>query len=147
MTEAHEVAWLTEQFERNRPYLRALAYRLLGFFADAEDVVQEIWIRLSRVDTSPLKNIDAWLTTVAARICLDLLRVRKSRYEDPAGLRLPDPIVTLGERVDPEQQVLLGEHVGFALLVVTQALSPAERVAFVLHDVFDVPFDDVAAVL
>jgi RNA polymerase sigma factor (sigma-70 family) len=147
VTDTDEVAWLTERFERNRTQLRALAYRLLGSFADAEDAVQEIWLRLSRSDTSSIKNIDAWLTTIAARICLDVLRARKLRREESAGLRLPDPIVTWGERVDPEQQVLLGEHVGFALLVVIQALSPSERVAYVLHDMFDVPFDDVALVL
>jgi RNA polymerase sigma factor (sigma-70 family) len=147
VTDTHEVAWLTEQFERNRTQLRALAYRLLGSFADAEDAVQEIWIRVSRSDTSSIKNMDAWLTTIAARICLDVLRGRKSRRKEPTDLRLPDPIVTWGERVDPEQQILLGEQVGFALAVVIQALSPPERVAYVLHDMFDVPFDDIAGVL
>ncbi|MGZ5477607.1 MAG: sigma-70 family RNA polymerase sigma factor [Thermoanaerobaculia bacterium] len=147
MTDTHEAASLAEQFERNRLPLRALAYRLLGSFADAEDVVQETWVRLSRSNTRSITNIDAWLTTIAGRLCLDLLRVRKSRKDGAASLRLPDPIVTWGERVDPEQQVLLGEHVGFAMLVVTQALSPPERVAYVLHDMFNVPFDDIAAVL
>ena len=147
MTDTHEAAQLTEQFERYRPQLRALAYRMLGSFADAEDVVQETWVRLSRSNTRSIKNIDAWLTTIAGRLCLDLLRVRRSREEGAAGLRLPDPIVTWGERVDPEQQVLLREHVGFALLVVTQALSPPECVAYVLHDMFDVPFDNIATVL
>lgn len=149
MTETHEVAWLTEQFERNRTPLRALAYRLLGSFADAEDAVQETWLRLSHSDTSSIKNIDAWLTTIAARICLDVLRARKSRREEPAGLRLPDPIVAWddGERIDPEQQVLVGDHVGFALVVIMQALAPPERVAYVLHDMLDVPFDDIAVVM
>jgi RNA polymerase sigma factor (sigma-70 family) len=142
-----DVSWLAEPFERNRAQLRALAYRLLGSLADADDVVQDTWLKLSRADTSAIKNLDAWLTTVAARVCLDVLRARKSRGEKAAGLRLPDPIVTPGERLDPEQQVLLGSCVGLALLVVMQALAPAERVAYVLHDMFDVSFDDIAAVL
>jgi RNA polymerase sigma-70 factor (ECF subfamily) len=147
VTDTDEAAWLTEQFERNRQQLRALAYRLLGSFADAEDAVQETWVRVSRSDTRSIKNIDAWLTTIAGRICLDVLRVRTSRQEGVAGGRLPDPIVAWCERVDPEQQVLLREDVGFALLVVIQALSPPERVAYVLHDMFDLPFDDIAAIL
>jgi RNA polymerase sigma factor (sigma-70 family) len=147
VTDQADVTWLAEQFERNRTRLRALAYRLLGAFADAEDAVQETWVRLSRSDTTSIRNIDALLTTIATRICLDLLRVRTSRQDEAAGLRLPDPSVTWEERVDPEQQVLLGENVGFALLVVIQALSPPERVAYVLHDMFDVPFEDIGAVL
>jgi RNA polymerase sigma factor (sigma-70 family) len=147
VTETRNVVWLTEQFERNRTHLCALAYRLLGSFADAEDAVQETWVRLSGSDTSAIKNIDAWMTTITARLCLDVLRVRKLRRAELAALRLPDPIVTWGERLDPEQQVLLGDHVGFALLVVIQALSPPERVAYVLHDMFDLPFDDIASIL
>jgi RNA polymerase sigma factor (sigma-70 family) len=147
VTGTHEIAGLTEQFERNRPQLRALAYRLLGSFAEAEDAVQESWIRLSRSDASSVANIDAWLTTIVTRICLDVLRGRKSRQEAAAGSRLPDPIVTWAEQLDPEQHVLLGEHLGFALVVVMEALSPPERVAYVLHDMFDVPFDDIAVVL
>ena len=142
-----EVEGLAEQFERNRTQLRALAYRLLGSLADADDVVQDTWLRLSGSDTAPIRNLEAWLTTVAARLCLDVLRTRKSRQEESAGLRLPDPIVTRGEQLDPEQQILLGSCVGLALLVVVQALSPAERIAYVLHDMFDVSFDDIAAVL
>jgi RNA polymerase sigma factor (sigma-70 family) len=147
VTGPSDLNWLAEQFERNRTRLRALAYRLLGAFADAEDAVQETWVRVSRSDTTSIRNIDAWLTTIAARICLDVLRVRTSRQEEAAGLRLPDPVVTWEERVDPEQQLVVGEDIGFALLVVIQALSPPERVAYVLHDMFDMRFEDIGALL
>jgi RNA polymerase sigma-70 factor (ECF subfamily) len=147
VTETRGAAWLTEQFERNRTQLRALAYRVLGSLADAEDAVQETWVRLSRSSPSSIRNIDAWLTTVAARVCLDTLKARKSRPEDPVGLRLPDPIVTRGDRHDPEQQALIGNSVGVALLVVIQALSPPERIAYVLHDMFEISFEDIGAVL
>jgi RNA polymerase sigma factor (sigma-70 family) len=146
VTETHEVGWLTEQFERNRTHLRALAYRLLGSLADADDAIQETWVRLNG-SASSIKNIDAWLTTVGARVCLDMLRARKSRPEDPVGLRLPDPMVIRSERRDPEQQALLGDHLGLALLVVIGALSPHQRVAYVLHDMFEISFEEIGAVL
>jgi len=147
VTDPSVVSSLGEQFERNRTRLRALAYRLLGSFADAEDAVQETWLRASRSDTTSIRNIDAWLTTIAARICLDVLRVRTSRQDDATSLRLPDPLVTWEERVDPEQQALVAEHVSYALLVVIQTLSPPERVAYVLHDLFEMPFEEIGAIL
>jgi RNA polymerase sigma-70 factor (ECF subfamily) len=145
--ETTEVTSLAEQFERNRSRLRGLAYRLLGSLADAEDAVQETWVRLSRADTRSIRNVDAWLTTIATRLCLDILRMRNARQENAAHPRLPDPIVTWTERLDPEQEALLGEHLGYALLVVIQALSPPERVAYILHEMFDVPFEDIGRIL
>ncbi|MFJ3235670.1 sigma-70 family RNA polymerase sigma factor [Streptomyces sp. NPDC086787] len=135
-----------ERFEAERPGLRAVAYRMLGSLAEAEDAVQETWLKLSRADISDVRNLGAWLTTVAGRVCLDMLRSRASRREDPlpeqeAPLRLPDPLVT------PEQEALVTDEVGLALMVVLDTLSPAERFAFVLHDMFDVSFDDIAAAL
>ncbi|MFF0226057.1 sigma-70 family RNA polymerase sigma factor [Streptomyces sp. NPDC004629] len=143
---------LADRFETERPGLRAVAYRMLGSLAEAEDAVQETWLKLSRTDVSDVKNLSAWLTTVAGRVCLDMLRSRTSRREDPLPeqdeqVRLPDPVVTQLGRADPEQQVLVADAVGIALMVVLETLSPAERLALVLHDLFDVPFDDIAAVL
>ncbi|WP_438489905.1 sigma-70 family RNA polymerase sigma factor [Streptomyces sp. S186] len=143
---------LAERFEAERPGLRAVAYRMLGSLAEAEDAVQETWLKLGRTDVSQVKNLGAWLTTVAGRVCLDMLRSRTSRREDPLpeqeeSVRLPDPVVTQLGRVDPEQEVLVADAVGIALMVVLETLSPAERLAFVLHDMFDVPFDDIAPVL
>jgi RNA polymerase sigma factor (sigma-70 family) len=125
--------WLAEQFEANRTHLRAVAYRMLGSLSEADDAVQESWLRLSRSDTSGVENLGGWLTTVVARVCLDMLRSRESRREEPLGAHVPDPIVS---RED-----------GIALLVVLETLAPAERLAFVLHDVFDVPFDEIARVV
>nr|WP_202486903.1 sigma-70 family RNA polymerase sigma factor [Streptomyces sp. SID8354] len=143
---------MAERFEAERPGLRAVAYRMLGSLAEAEDAVQETWLKLGRTDVSEVKNLGAWLTTVAGRVCLDMLRSRTSRREDPLpeqeeAVRLPDPVVTQLGHVDPEQEVLVADAVGIALMVVLETLSPAERLAFVLHDMFDVPFDDIAPVL
>jgi RNA polymerase sigma-70 factor (ECF subfamily) len=120
---------------------------MLGSLADADDAVQEAWMRLSRADTTDVANLGGWLTTVVGRVCLDMLRSRKSRREDPLDLHLPDPIVTSANRIDPEQEVLLADSVGLALLVVLQTLAPAERLAFVLHDMFAVPFEEIALVV
>ncbi len=139
--------WLAEHFEARRPHLRAVAYRILGSLAEAEDAVQESWLRLSRADTSGVENLDGWLTTVVARVCLNLLDSRKSRREESLEAFAPAPITSREGVVDPEQEALLADSVGLALLVVLDTLSPAERLAFVLHDIFDVPFDEIARVV
>ncbi|MER6788139.1 sigma-70 family RNA polymerase sigma factor [Streptomyces sp. NPDC000658] len=144
--------FLADRFEAERPGLRAVAYRMLGSLAEAEDAVQEAWFKLSRADVSDVRNLGAWLTTVVGRICLDMLRSRASRREDPlpeqdGSVRLPDPVVTAASAVDPEQEILIADSVGIALMIVLEALSPDERLAFVLHDMFDVPFDAIAPVL
>jgi RNA polymerase sigma factor (sigma-70 family) len=139
--------WLAERFEAHRPHLKAVAYRLLGSASDADDAVQGAWLRLSRADTSGVENLGGWLTTLVARECLDMLRARTSRREQPLGAHLPDPIISHTDVVDPEQQALLAEGVGLALLVVLDTLAPAERLALVLHDMFAVPFDQIAAIL
>src|SRR5215213_10198196 len=138
---------LAEQFEANRPHLRAVAYRMLGSPSEANDAVQEAWLRLSRSGTSGVENLGGWLTTVVARVCLDMLRSRKSRREEPLGVRVPEPIVSREAGIDPEHEALLADSVGLALLVVLETLSPAERLAFVLHDMFGVPFDEIAAIV
>jgi RNA polymerase sigma-70 factor (ECF subfamily) len=137
--------WLAEQFEEQRPRLRAVAYRMLGSLSEADDAVQEAWLRLSRTDASAVENLGGWLTTIVARVCLNTLRARNARREEPLEVRVPDPVVSL--EGDPEQAALLGDAVGLALLVVLETLSPAERVAFVLHDTFAVPFDEIARML
>ncbi|WP_018349626.1 sigma-70 family RNA polymerase sigma factor [Longispora albida] len=138
---------LARQFEEHRPHLRAVAYRMLGSFAEAEDAVQEAWIKLSRADTSDVANLAGWLTTVVGRVCLDLLRSRKSRREDFFDTHVPDPVVTRETGpVTPEQEALLADSVGLALLVVLDTLSPSERLAFVLHDMFGVAFEEVAPI-
>src|SRR5438067_1823149 len=142
-----EHEWLAEQFEGHRTHLRAVAYRMLGSLSEADDAVQEAWLRLSRSDTSGVKNLGGWLTTVVARVCLDMLRARKSRREVPLGARVPDPVVSRADAAGPDQQALLADSVGLALLVVLETLAPAERLAFVLHDMFAVPFDEIAAIL
>jgi RNA polymerase sigma factor (sigma-70 family) len=139
-----EQSWATEQFERHRAHLQDVAYRMLGSVGEAEDAVQEAWLRLSRSDTRAVGNVGGWLTTVVGRVCLDMLRARRARREDYAGSWLPEPIVTIDPDGDPEQQALLADSVGLALLVVLDTLAPAERLAFVLHDMFDVPFDEIA---
>jgi RNA polymerase sigma-70 factor (ECF subfamily) len=139
--------WLAERFEANRAHLRGVAYRMLGSLPEADDAVQEAWIRLSRTDTSDVENLRAWLTTVVGRVCLNMLRSRRTRPEASLETHLPDPIVSHEAGVDPEQEALLGDSVGLALLVVLDSLTPAERVAFVMHDVFAVPFDDVAKIV
>jgi RNA polymerase sigma factor (sigma-70 family) len=135
-----------EQFERHRGHLHAVAYRMLGSLSEADDAVQEAWLRLSRSDTDDLENMGGWLTTVVGRICLDMLRARRSRREEYVGTWLPEPIVTT-DAPSPEDQVLMADSVGLALLVVLETLSPAERLAFVLHDTFGVPFDEIAPIV
>jgi RNA polymerase sigma-70 factor (ECF subfamily) len=135
---------LAERFEAKRPHLRAVAYRMLGSVSEADDAVQEAWLRLSRSDTSGVENLGGWLTTVVARVCLDVLRSRKSRREEPLDLRGPQPT---NEGIDPEREALLAESVGLALLVVLETLAPAERLAFVLHDMFAMPFDEIAPIV
>src|SRR6266699_2827637 len=139
--------WLAEHFEARRPHLRAVAYRMLGSLSEAEDAVQEAWLRLSRADTSGVENLDGWLSTVVARVCLNLLDSRKSRREEPLEASVPAPITSREGVVDPEQEALLADSVGLALLVVLDTLKPAERLAFVLHDIFDVPFDEIAPIV
>jgi RNA polymerase sigma-70 factor (ECF subfamily) len=138
---------LTEAFEASRGRLRAIAYRMLGSLSDADDAVQETWLRLSRSDGDNVANLGGWLTTVVSRICLDMLRSRSARHEEPLGERLPDPIVASLDVTDPEREAELADAVGMALLVVLDTLSPAERLAFVLHDMFAVPFDDIAPIV
>jgi RNA polymerase sigma-70 factor (ECF subfamily) len=138
---------LAAQFEQNRTHLRAVAYRMLGSVSEAEDAVQESWLRLSRSGPSEIGNLAGWLTTVVARVCLDMLRSRKSRREEPLDVFVPDPIVSRDDGVDPESEALQADSVGLALLVVLETLAPAERLAFVLHDMFGVSFDEVAAVV
>jgi RNA polymerase sigma-70 factor (ECF subfamily) len=143
--EDHE--WLAERFEENRRHLRAVAYRMLGSLSEAEDAVQEAWLRLSRSDTSEVENLRGWLTTVVARLCLDVLRSRKSRREESLDAPEPKPIPSREHGNSPEQEALLVDSVGLALLVVLETLAPAERLAFVLHDMFDVPFDEIALIV
>ena len=139
-----ENKFLAERFEAHRTHLRAVAYRMLGSLSEADDAVQETWLRLHRADTSNVENLGGWLTTVASRVCLDMLRSRASRGEASLEVRVPDPIVSREDGVDPEHQALLADAVGLALLVVLETLEPAERIAFVLHDMFDVPFEEIA---
>ena len=144
--------WLAQRFEENRTHLRAVAYRMLGSISEADDAVQEAWLRLSRSDTSGIENLGGWLTTVVGRVCLNMLRSRRSRREEPlgepqVGVHLPDPIVSRENGIDPEHEAQLADSVGLALLVVLETLGPAERVAFVLHDLFDLPFDEIAPIV
>jgi RNA polymerase sigma factor (sigma-70 family) len=139
--------WLAERFEEHRPHLRAVAYRMLGSAAEADDAVQEAWLRLSRAGAGGVDNLGGWLTTVVGRVSLDMLRSRRSRREDPLGERLPDELPGGPDGTDPEQAALVADAVGPALLVVLETLAPAERLAFVLHDLFAVPFDEIAAIL
>jgi RNA polymerase sigma factor (sigma-70 family) len=139
--------FLAGRFEEHRPHLRAVAYRMLGSLSEADDAVQEAWFRLNRSDVSDVENLAGWLTTVVGRVCLDMLRSRASRREEPLDVRLPDPVVSGRDGVDPEQEALVADSVGLALLVVLETLAPAERLAFVLHDMFGVPFDDIAPIV
>jgi RNA polymerase sigma factor (sigma-70 family) len=139
--------WLAERFEEHRMHLRAVGYRMLGSLAEADDAVQEAWLRLNRSDASKVENLGGWLTTVVARVCLNVLQSRKLRSEEPVGVHVPDPIVSTDAEADPEHQALLADSVGLALLVVLDTLDPAERLAFVLHDVFAVPFDEIAPIV
>ena len=139
-----EREWLAERFEENRGHLRSVAYRMLGSLAEADDAVQEAWLHLSRSDTSGVKNLGGWLTMVVARVCLDMLRSRKSRREEPLSEPMSESMASREDGIDPEQEALLAESVGLALLVVLETLAPAERLAFVLHDMFAVSFDEIA---
>ena len=138
---------LIEGFEENRTRLRAVAYRMLGSFAEADDAVQEAWLRLTKSDSREVDNLGAWLTTIVARICLNVLRTRRTRREEPFETQLPDPVISDGDRTSPEDEALLADSVGLALQVVLDTLTPAERLAFVLHDMFDLPFDDIAPIV
>ncbi|MGH2713579.1 MAG: RNA polymerase sigma factor SigJ [Thermoleophilaceae bacterium] len=138
---------LADRFEANRTHLRAVAYRMLGSVSEADDAVQESWLRLNRSGGADLENLRAWLTTVVARVCLDMLRSRRSRGEEPLDAHVPEPIVSREDGVDPEHEALLADSVGLALLVVLERLAPAERLAFVLHDMFAVPFDEIAPIV
>ncbi len=138
--------WLADRFEENRAHLRAVAFRMLGSLSEADDAVQEAWLRLSRSDTNEIRNLGAWLTTVVARVSLDALRQRKSRREETPIVPLPEPAAIPTNAVDPEQEAMLAESVGLALLVVLEKLAPAERLAFVLHDMFAVPFEEIASI-
>jgi RNA polymerase sigma factor (sigma-70 family) len=136
-----------ERFEQQRPRLQAVAFRMLGSLAEAEDAVQEAWLRVSRASGEDVANIAGWLTTIVSRQCLNMLRSRAARREDPLDVRVPDPVVEFGDGVDPAEQSVLADSVGLALLVVLELLDPAERLAYVLHDMFAVPFDDIAPIL
>jgi RNA polymerase sigma-70 factor (ECF subfamily) len=140
----NERDWQAERFEDSRTHLRVVAYRMLGSHSEAEDAVQESWLRFSRADSSDVENLGGWLTTIVARVCLDMLRSRTARREEPLGLQVAEPVA---DAADPESELLLADSVGMAMLVVLEALAPAERVAFVLHDMFAVPFDDVATIV
>ena len=142
-----ERQWLAERFEEHRPQLRAVAYRMLGSLSEADDAVQEAWLRLSRSDASDVENLGAWLTTVVGRVSLNMLRSRRSRRDEPLDVRVPEPIIDRAGGTDPEHEALLADSVGLALLVVLETLSPAERLAFVLHDMFAVPFDEIAPIV
>jgi RNA polymerase sigma factor (sigma-70 family) len=150
-----EREWLANRFEEHRPRLRALAYRMLGSPSEADDAVQEAWLRLDRSDSGDVENLGGWLTTVVGRVCLNMLRSRKSRREqflgeplgETSGARMPDPIVDHEDEIDPEHQALLADGIGLAMLVVLETLSPAERIAFVLHDTFGVPFEEIAPIV
>ena len=132
--------WLTEGFETNRGRLRAVAYRMLGSLTEADDAVQEAWLRVARADASEVDNLSAWLTTIVARVCLNALRSRNARREEPLDTHVPDPVITRADEPNPEDQALLADSVGLALQVVLETLTPAERLAFVLHDTFGLPF-------
>ncbi len=139
--------WLTERFEKKRRHLRAVAYRMLGSLSEADDAVQEAWLKLSRSETSAIENLDGWLTTVIGRVCLDVLRSRKSRREESFETHVPDLIVSRENGMDPEQEALVADSIGIALFVVLETLAPAERLAFVLHDMFAVPFEEISSIV
>ena len=139
--------WLAEQFEEHRTHLRAVAYRMLGSVSEADDAVQEAWLRLSRSDADEIDNLGGWLTTVVARVSLNVLRSRRAKREEPLEVRIPEPIIDRADGTDPEHEALLADSVGLALLVVLETLNPAERLAFVLHDMFAVPFDEIAPIV
>ena len=140
----NENEWLANRFEEHRGHLRAVAYRMLGSLTEADDAVQETWLRLSRAGANEVENLGGWLTTVVARVCLNMLRSRNRRREEPLGVHIPDPIISAEGVLQPEEEALLADSVGLALLVVLDTLSPAERLAFVLHDMFELPFEEIA---
>ncbi|MFJ8075770.1 sigma-70 family RNA polymerase sigma factor [Streptomyces sp. NPDC096176] len=142
-----EQAWVTRRFEEDRPRLRAVAYRMLGSATEAEDALQEAWLRIDRADAGSVENPAGWLTTVVARVCLNMLRARRSRREEPLDVRPADHVTGLEDAPDPEQEAVLADSVGLALLVVLDTLTPAERLAFVLHDMFAVPFDEIGPMI
>src|SRR5215813_3802391 len=142
-----ENEWLAERFEEHRAHLRAVAYRMLGSLSEADDAVQEAWLRVSRAGTTDVQNLGGWLTTVVGRVCLNMLRSRRTRREAPLGSHVPDPLVAPEDGTSPEHEVLIADSVGLALLVVLEMLPPAERLAFVLHDMFAVPFDEIAPIV
>src|SRR5918993_792961 len=142
-----ENEWLANRFEEHRTHLRAVAYRMLGSLAEADDAVQDTWLRLSRGGADEVENLGGWLTTIIARVCLNMLRSRNVRRENSFGVHLPDPVISLDGALQPEEEALLADSVGLALLVVLDSLSPAERLAFVLHDMFDLPFDEIAPMI
>ena len=139
--------WLAQRLEEKRRHLRAVAYRMLGSLSEADDAVQEAWLRLSRSDAGVIENLDGWLTTVVGRVCLDVLRSRKARREESLDAHVPDLIVSRDDGMDPEREALMADSVGLALLVVLETLAPPERLAFVLHDMFAVPFDEIATIV
>ena len=139
--------WLTERFEENRPRLRGVAYRMLGSLTDADDAVQEAWLRLNRTDTATVENLSGWLTTVVSRVCLDMLRSRKARREEPIERQASESSGVSAQGTDPEDEAVLADSVGVALLVVLDTLTPAERLAFVLHDLFAMPFDEIGPIV
>jgi RNA polymerase sigma-70 factor, ECF subfamily len=143
----NERDWLADRFEERRTRLRAVAYRMLGSLSEADDAVQEAWLRLNRTDSDAIENLDGWLTTVVARVSLNMLRARKTRREEPIDAQLPEPILDRADGIDPEHEALLADSVGLALLVVLETLSPPERLAFVLHDMFAVPFEEIAPIV
>jgi RNA polymerase sigma-70 factor (ECF subfamily) len=142
-----ENEWLADRFEEHRARLRAVAYRMLGSLTEADDAVQDAWLRLSRADTSEVENLRGWLRTIVARVALNMLRARRTRPEQPLDVRVPDPIIDPADGTDPEHEVLLADSVGLALLVVLETLTPVERLAFVLHDMFAVPFEQIAPIV
>jgi RNA polymerase sigma-70 factor (ECF subfamily) len=142
-----EKKFLADKFEADRARLRSVAYRMLGSRSEADDAVQEAWLRLTRTDAAEIGNLTGWLTTVVGRVCLDMLRTRRARNEDYVGTWLPEPVVTLGEAADPAEETVLADSVGLALLVVLERLTPAERLSFVLHDMFGVPFEEIAPIV
>lgn len=143
----NEKDFLAEQFEENRGHLRAVAYRMLGSMTEADDAIQETWLRLSRSDAGEIQNLGGWLTTVVARVCLDMLRARMSRHEEPLEGGGPEPVAARHAAIDPEQEALLADSVGLALLVVLDRLNPAERLAFVLHDLFAISFEEIGSIV
>jgi RNA polymerase sigma-70 factor (ECF subfamily) len=139
--------WLANRFEEQRPHLRAVAYRMLGSLSEADDAVQEAWLRASEADTANVDNLVGWLTTIVARLCLNVLRTRSRRREEPLGVHLPDPVITADGEPQPEDEAMLADAIGLALLVVLDTLSPAERLAFVMHDIFELPFVEIAPIV